>query len=255
MVCRNCEKQSSEDAIYCTGCGEKLVETLNEQPQQPNEQPQQPSAKFKDNSFVKMIVANPIRAGLYGICIALFICTLNSWITISPNLFSLTGLSDIIPFMSGFDGLSDIIRTDFSAIDLVKLFFTMFQMMQGSWVLPVAAVIMIVGYIAIIVMVSVFGVLLFSNNRVKKIFGRILFIVSICVGLVPFWISLLLNNMISSMLASVNIPPAFLDVRIFTVTVFPYLIVVLSVVGLVLIGRLVNKSVEKPIVNEREINE
>ncbi len=231
MLCRCCGSELAEDIIYCTRCGEKI-----------DKEPVQDSQK---NRFIKAFTDRPVESALYIICIALLVCTLNGWITISPSLLTLSSLSDVMPYISNLGEMGDVLRTDFSALDIVNLFFTMFKSMQGNIFLPLAAILMIVGYFAILVLVAVFGILLYSNSKSKRLFAKLTFTISIVVAAIPFLVSFLLNNMISTMLLSANIPSAFLDVRIFTVSVFPYLIIGLSVAGLILQKKLSSKKDEE----------
>ncbi len=224
MNCASCGKEISKNDVFCTGCGERLT-PFDETPP-------------KQNRFVAAIKARPIESVLYAICVAVFLLTVNRWITVSPSLLTLTSLNGIMPYFSGITEIPDIIRSNFSIINLVDLFFTMAQSLQGAWILPFFAVVLIVGFFAILVFISVFVVLLYSNSDRRKLFGTIAYFISIVVALIPFFVTFMLNNMVSSALFSLNIPSAFLDVRIFTVSFAPYLIILLSVAGLVFLKRL-----------------
>ncbi len=231
MICKNCGNFIPPESFYCTRCGKKSAcaakETLN---------------RFKANNIVQGILLNPYEFSLFVASTLIFIFTLTHWIKISPDFITLTSVFEAVPFFAGLSEMPQIIRNDYSILDIVNLFFTMFSSLSGVWVLPFFALFLLVAGFSILLSNALFVIFLHSNSKHINLLGKLAYLISMAAALTPFLVSFLLNSYVTSQLKEVNFPVALLDVRLFSVTISPCIIIVLCIAGLVLLKKIKKKG-------------
>ncbi len=227
MTCKNCGNFIPENSAYCTRCGRK-AESFRDATLK----------RLNENKLIAEVKKSPYEVALFAISALIFIFSLTDWLTISPDFIKLTSLFESTPYFAGLSEQPLVIRSDYSILNVVNLFFMIFASFQGMWILPFFALFLLVAGFSLLLSNALFVMFLHGKSSLVNILGQLAYFISLAAGLTPFFIAFILNMSVFSEITATNFPAVLLDVRLFSVCPGPYVIILLSVAGLLLLKKL-----------------